>query len=50
MSLKKILSLSMGLMVLATVAVLTGTSTVGASPHINSLIAHPRHHPASQST
>jgi hypothetical protein len=33
MSLKKILSLSMGLMVLATVAVLTGTSTVGASPH-----------------
>jgi hypothetical protein len=38
---KKILSLSLGLVVLATVAVLTGTSTVGASPHINSLIASP---------
>lgn len=41
MNLKKILSLSLALVVLATVAVLTGTSTVGASPHINSLIAVP---------
>jgi len=41
MNLNKILSLSLGLVVLATVAVLTGTSTVGASPHINSLIAAP---------
>jgi hypothetical protein len=41
MNLKKILSLSLGLVVLATVAVLTGTSTVGASPHINSVIAAP---------
>lgn len=41
MNLKKILSLSLGLVVLATVAVLTGSSTVGASPHINSLIAAP---------
>lgn len=41
MNLKKILSLSLGLVVLATVAVLTGTGTVGASPHISSLIAAP---------
>src|SRR4029077_16677089 len=41
MSLKKILPLSLGLVVLATVTALTGTSTVGASPHINSLIASP---------
>ena len=41
MNLKKILSLSVGLVLLATVAVLTGTGTVGASPHINSLIASP---------
>jgi hypothetical protein len=41
MNLKKILSLSLGLVILATVAVLTGTGTVGASPHINSLIASP---------
>jgi hypothetical protein len=41
MNLKKILSLSLALVVLATVAVLTGTDTVGASPHLNSLIASP---------
>lgn len=41
MNLKKILSLSLALVVLATVAVLTGTGTVGASPHINSVIAAP---------
>lgn len=41
MNLKKILSLSLGRVVLATVAILSGTSTVGASPHINSLIAAP---------
>lgn len=41
MNLKKIVSLSLGLVVLATVAVLTGTGTVGASPHLNSLIASP---------
>jgi hypothetical protein len=40
-NLKKILSLSLGLVVLATVAVLTGTGTVGASPHIKSVIAAP---------
>jgi len=41
MNLKKVLSLSLGLVVLATVAVLTGTGTVGASPHLNSLITSP---------
>jgi hypothetical protein len=39
MNLNKILALSLALVVLATVAVLTGT--VGASPHLNSLIASP---------
>jgi hypothetical protein len=41
MNLKKILSLSLALVALATVAVLTGTGTVGASPHLSSLIAAP---------
>jgi hypothetical protein len=40
-SLKKVLSLSAGLIVLGALAVLVGTGTVGASPRLNSLVAAP---------
>jgi hypothetical protein len=40
-SLKKVLSLSAGLIVVGTLAVLLGTGTVGASPRLNSLAAAP---------
>lgn len=41
MNFKKTLSLSLGLVVLGIGAVLIGTGTVGASPHLNSVIAAP---------
>ncbi|HMK21849.1 MAG TPA: hypothetical protein VK466_05910 [Terriglobales bacterium] len=40
-SMKKIVSLSAGLIVLGTLAVLVGTGTVGASPRLNSVVAAP---------